>query len=57
MSVFPFSKQDEKHPAVPQEDGVARGQEDFDDVVDEDHDDLHREMKPRQLSLLTLLAQ
>lgn len=55
MAIFPFSGQDEKHPAAPREDGIATGQEDFYDGVDDDHDDLHREMKPRQLSLLTLL--
>lgn len=56
MAGIPFSRQDEKHPAAPGEDGIVRGQEESYDVVEDDHDDLHREMKPRQLSLFTLLA-
>lgn len=54
MAVLPVSSQDEKRRSLPQEDGVAIGREELDTVVDEAYDDLHREMKPRQLSWLTL---
>jgi hypothetical protein len=48
MGVFQRFGRDEKQPSSPPEYGQARVDEIG--VVDEDHDDLHREMKPRQLS-------
>lgn len=59
MAVLPFFGQDEKRDSSPHEEGVAMGLgvEDVDAVVDEDHDDLHREMKPRQLSELTFMCR
>jgi len=49
---LPFgSKADEKGAVdSPVEDGVMSSQR-AEGIVDEDHDDLHREMKPRQLSM------
>ena len=55
MAVFPWSKssEDEKHPRSPPEESAFGPTETTDlGVVDEAEDDLHREMKPRQLSEL-----
>ncbi len=50
MGILPRSKgsDDEKHPSSPHEVGPVETTELG--VVDESQDDLHREMKPRQLS-------
>ena len=47
---FPFGSKGDEKQAVdsPTEDAMPR--EVAEGIVDEDHDDLHREMKPRQLS-------
>ncbi len=55
MAVFPWSKpsEDEKHPGSPPEESALGPTETADlGIVDEAEDDLHREMKPRQLSEL-----
>ena len=55
MAIFPFRKTssgDEKT-GSPQED-IAVAQTYAEPEVDEDHDDLHRGMKPRQLSMSPL---
>ncbi len=48
MAAFPWSKgsSDEKHPSSAEETNAVQEE----GVVDEASDDLHREMKPRQLS-------
>jgi len=58
MAIFSFRKDangvsDEKRagsPQSPREDAVAEGYTSEEGVVDEAEDDLHRGMKPRQLS-------
>ena len=57
MAVFPWSKssEDEKHPSSPPQESAFGPTETTDlGVTDEAQDDLHREMKPRQLSELPL---
>lgn len=61
MGLFPFSKREENDekkgdpPPSPQEDGVT-GYGSGEGEVDEPTDDLHRGMKPRQLSEYPLSA-
>ena len=50
MTVFPFSRRDEKYMGAGPDDGIPTEQE-IHDVVDEGENDLHRDMKPRQLSV------
>jgi hypothetical protein len=58
MAIFPFRRSgegqpvDEKGPSYRHEteDAATAGSGPDEGVVDEAHDDLHREMKPRQLS-------
>jgi len=48
-------KSDEKQAVDSPTEEVGRSHEVAEGIVDEDHDDLHREMKPRQLSTCLLV--
>jgi hypothetical protein len=51
MAIFRFPKSIGGNPTSPSDDAMLVVETlDSDRVVDEVHDDLHREMKPRQLS-------